>query len=101
MARIEADGKEDYTGHQGQLGKFAPTTGGVKKTTPFQAGNSGFERDQEQRPSRLFKKLPRAYLVGLFETPISVPFTLKRVTIMPKDIQALQGESEAKRGPGI
>ncbi|GAY32418.1 hypothetical protein CUMW_281240 [Citrus unshiu] len=66
MARIEADGKEDYTGHQGQLGKFAPTTGGVKKTTPFQAGNSGFERDQEvleEHVSFLIRKLPFQRLV--------------------------------------
>ncbi|KAH9744374.1 histone H3.2 [Citrus sinensis] len=76
--------------------KVRSNDGRSEETTPFQAGNSGFERDQEDFKTDLrfhssavaaLQEAAEAYLVGLFEDTNLCAIHAKRVTIMPKDIQ--------------
>ncbi|GAY61476.1 hypothetical protein CUMW_210280 [Citrus unshiu] len=84
--------------------KVRSSDGRSEETTPFQAGNSGLERDlkrlvreiaQDFKTDMRFQssavaalqEAAEAYLVGLFEDTNLCAIHAKRVTIMPKDIQ--------------
>ncbi|KAK9217360.1 hypothetical protein WN943_005987 [Citrus x changshan-huyou] len=76
--------------------KVRSSDGRSEETTPFQAGNSGLERDLKDFKTDMrfqssavaaLQEAAEAYLVGLFEDTNLCAIHAKRVTIMPKDIQ--------------